>query len=364
MAENVVVRAHVNATKAGLAVLVAGALLLATGGCGGEGEKTNGPAPGPRLFGFNDNSVEQGLLTPAADARLAKRAGANAARVTFDWRHVERTPGHYDFTFFDKLYRALTAQGLRPVWIPMFAPGWAHGPACPPEVLDCHTPPDRAHDRAYGELLTRIVRRYPRTAGIEVWNEPNYVSFWKPRPDPRRYVELLKVGYRAVKEASPSMPVISGGFGGKPVDPTTGDVSLGDFTRAVFRAGGGRYMDAIGFHPYPLGPDTRPVKRAFDEVRAIRRQYGFPDKPLWVTEIGVSTSGPPQLAVTPREQGAELARLYRQIAVMPDVDAFFVHALLVAPGADTYIEAGFGIFESNRQPKPAFFELRRARLAG
>ena len=362
IAENVVVKAPGDASRAGLGVLAI-LIALAVGGCGGGDDKDRGPAPGPRWFGFNDNAVAQGLLTPAADARLAKRAGANASRITLDWRYIERRPGQYDFRFYDRLYAALTAQGLAPVWIPMFAPDWAHGPACAPGA-DCHAPPDRAHDRSYGELLARLARRYPRTAGIEVWNEPNYVSFWMPRPDPRRYAELLKAAYRAVKKAAPTMPVVSGGFGNKPVDPATGDVALGKFTRAVFRAGGGRYMDAIGFHPYPLGPDMRPVDRSFDEVRAIRRQYGFPDKPLWVTEIGVSTTGVPQLAVTPREQADEVARLYRQVAVMPDVNAFFLHTLVAPAGGAADIEAGYGIFESNLRPKPAFFALRRARLFG
>jgi hypothetical protein len=341
------------------ALALAAALVLA--GCGG-GSGDDAPAPGPRLFGFNDNSVAQGLLTPAADARLAKRAGANSARVTMDWRYLERRPGEYDWSFYDKLYRAYVAVGLRPVWIPMFAPDWAAGKACPPGQ-DCHVPPDPAHDRAYAELLERVAERYPKSAGLEVWNEPNYVAFWT-QPDPRRYAQVLCAGYRAVKRAAPGMSVVSGGLGNKPVDPSSGDVSLKDFATGVFRAGGGRCLDAIGIHPYPLGPDVRPVKATLDDVRRLRRRFGFPDRPLWVTEIGVSTTGGAQLAVTPREQASELARLYRQVAVMPDVEAFFLHSLVVPPGPGSDPEAGYGIFEADLQPKPAFSELRRARLSG
>ena len=36
-----------------------------------------------------------------------------------------------------------------------------------------------------------VAQRYPEAAAIEIWNEPNVHWFWRPRPDPARYTELL-----------------------------------------------------------------------------------------------------------------------------------------------------------------------------
>lgn len=346
--------------RAGVWFVLAAA--LAATGCGANASLppvTTGPVH-LRLFGFNDNSVAQGIASPDADAALARRAGANALRVTLDWRSVEKVPGYYDFRLYDGIYSALAARGVRPVWIALFAPAWAHPGACPPALQACAAPPDPAHDVAWAAFIRAVVRRYPSSAGVEVWNEPNYVTFWYPRPDPARYVDLLATAYRAVHAEAPSIPVVSGGFGDKPVDPATGDVDLVAFTRAVFARGGGRYMDALGFHPYPLGADESYALQMITAVRAIRDAYGLHSLPLWATETGVSTSGSAPLAVTPSGQARELVDLYERIGAMEDVQALFFHTLLEPPFGAGDPETGYGIAHEDGTPKPAFTALRAA----
>jgi aryl-phospho-beta-D-glucosidase BglC (GH1 family) len=46
---------------------------------------------------------------------------------------------------------------------------------------------------------------------FEIWNEPNNASFWQPRPNPAAYTADLIAAYAAIKKASPSAFVISGG---------------------------------------------------------------------------------------------------------------------------------------------------------
>lgn len=305
------------------------------------------------LLGFNDNSVAQGLVSAARDAQLLAQLGANSVRVTLDWAAVETTPGHFDFTWADGVYKAMSARGISVLWIPMFAPSWAAAPGCTP--ANCHAPPTPGHDHDWSDFIARVVTRYPRSAGIEVWNEPNYQFFWMPSPDPVRYTQLLQEAYHAVKRVNRSMPVISGGFGNKPV--TSGpDMSLDAFTRAVFAHGGGAYMDAIGIHPYPLAADESPFLNAIADVRAIRKAYGFPDKPLWLTETGWTSIG--QNSISQSDQALELTDLVRRAESMKDVHALYLHTLLDTPGSQDF-EAGFGVLNPNGTPKPAGLALAK-----
>jgi hypothetical protein len=65
---------------------------------------TTASAPA-QLFGFNDNAVAFGQLTAAADATLAKSAGATVSRVTFDWRWAEPTQGNWKLSQYDAIYK-------------------------------------------------------------------------------------------------------------------------------------------------------------------------------------------------------------------------------------------------------------------
>jgi hypothetical protein len=238
----------------------------------------------------------------------------------------------------------------------MFAPGWAAAPGCPPLPVVCHAPPSRSHDRDWSELIARIARRYPGSAGIEIWNEPNYVAFWMPRPDPARYAELLSEAYAAVKRAHPSMPVVSGGLGDA-APHVDGDISLEAFAQGLLRAGAITHIDAFGVHAYPLGSDEGPFLSSLAAIRRLRSRYGRPTLPLWITEVGVSTTGPG--AVTAADQARELVDLFRRAEAMSDVQALFVHTLLEPPGAADNPEVGFGVLHTDGSPKPAATVLNR-----
>ena len=308
------------------------------------------------LVGFNDNSVAQGLVSASDDARLLSRAGANAVRVTLDWAVVERFPGMFDFTVPDRLYRAMSRRGIRIVWIPMFAPQWAAAAACPPEPQPCHLPPSPAHDGDWKELIARIAQRYPRSAGIEVWNEPNYVAFWQPRPDPARYVQLLAEAYAAAKHADPSIPVVAAGLGDSP-PAAPGDQPLVGYLSAMLADGAAAHADAVAVHPYPYAGDQSPFVMAMAQVEQLLKQYGRARMPIWITEVGVSTTGP--AAVTPNEQAHELSDLYRRAAAIGSVRAVFFHTLLDPVGTPDNPEAGYGILTSRGVPKPAAAALAR-----
>lgn len=342
-----------------LAAVVAAFTLAGTAatltGCGSD------DADREILFGFNDDSFRARLLTADQNARLVARAGANVQRLTFDWRYAEPARDRYDFAAYDEIYRAMTARGVRPLFILMFAPEWTWKGdyPCTQFGQDCRFPPSPRHDRQWSEIAGLLARRYPKAAGIEIWNEPNLASFWGPKPDAARYTTLLRLAYRAIKRANPDMRVIGGSLNNVRT-AAGGDVPLGDFARAMYERGAKGAMDALSVHPYPLSAtDLTLMVRNLDEVRSIKDTAGDEETPLWVTEIGLSTTGAREQggALSEEKQAEGLASLYDRLAGMGDVDAVIVHTLLDRAGDPANVEAGYGVVGTDLRPKPAFCAL-------
>jgi polysaccharide biosynthesis protein PslG len=60
------------------------------------------------------------------------------------------------------------------------------------------------------EVAARYSSRGVRT--FEIWNEPNIVQFWRPKPNPAAYSADLVAAYAAIKTVDPSAFIISGGL--------------------------------------------------------------------------------------------------------------------------------------------------------
>ena len=324
-----------------------------------------GSARQPFLFGFNDSSVRNGWATAVQDATLNAEVGTTVSRVGVGWRWAEPRKGHYDLKAFDDQYRELLARGIRPLWFPTFAPDWATetGKPCDATKKLCHFPPGRAHIADYASFVAMLARRYPKSAGIEVWNEPNQKFFWQPYPDPVLYADMLKATYRAVKAVNPSMPVVNGGL----ADNTSYDYGIPPkpYAEAMYANGLKSYMDGFAFHPYPHL--TGLFDQTVADMRAVRHAAGDDAKPFWITESGWTTTGhlsgwPASWILTEAQQATSLVALYRRIYAMPDVRAFMVHTLIEPPGnRDTSPGVGYGVVHADLTPKPAFCALAALR---
>jgi hypothetical protein len=112
---------------------------------------------------------------------------------------------------------------------------------------------------------------------------------------------LAREAYSGIKEIDPNAIVVSPSAVGP-----TGLAWLDKF----LAAGGGRYVDVIGYHLYMrTQPPEAMVDRAH-EVRQIMDRYRVGDKPLWNTEAGRQTWGGPPIADESEESPAYVARSY------------------------------------------------------
>ena len=114
----------------------------------------------------------------------------------------------------------------------------------------------------------------------KIWNEPNNKSHWDPNLDPEwdRFAELTRLASAAIRAEAPRLPIVLGGI--SPIDPS--------FLKRLEGKGVMDAVDVVAVHGFPLDwnlwkIDEWPQK--LQEVRAVT------DKPIWVTEVGVSSFG-------------------------------------------------------------------------
>ena len=302
----------------------------------------------PLTVGFND-------AAGPSSYPLQAKLGIPVRRMLVGWNQVQPTSDKWDWSQTDAGYSDLLADGLRPLLVAMAPPCWAH-PSDPCDGVDLGiTPQDPAYDGDWSEFLRRLASRYPDAVGIEIWNEQNLAQGFLPTPDPTRYTELLQDAYVAIKSVDPSMPVISGGLF---VSPVSGPGGIGDaqFLQGMYDAGAKGYMDGIGIHIYPTAGttagDVEEMENELNALRAVRDAAGDATTPIWITEMGISTA-----SASPSDQASDLVGLVQQAALDADVPVAILHRLIDPPltSSTTYAgsEPGYGVFDSDGNPKPA-----------
>jgi hypothetical protein len=333
-------------------------------------------AEGLPAFGLNEPLVAGGPIEPARAAELNRELGSTVIRIPVPWSVVEPAQnGGYRWEPFDAQYRLAGDYGLRVIALIIAPPLWAItatgrlGCPSPSTGEVCHG----AVDARAADDLTRfsaaLAKRYPGLHAIEAFNEPNLGIFWRPRPDPQSYGVALRAVLSGVRSVSASMPVISAGLSPTGESSTAQATRPDHFLRSLYAAGVMNGVGRIGIHPYPgaSSPDSV-VDSGFhillDRIRGVRDSAGDTGARLWITEVGIPTSG--TFSVTPDEQARRLRVLVSDAFTMTDVDAVIVHTLIDAGGE----RQAWGLINTSLVRKPAFRGLqtllrdRRAHQSG
>ena len=113
-----------------------------------------------------------------------------------------------------------------------------------------------------------------------IWNEPNNKSHWDPAIDPgwSKFAEMTKLACQAIRAENASLPRVLGGM--SPIDPT--------FVQNLAAKGVMEHIDVVAVHGFPLDWNLWPLAdwpAKIDEIAAVT------DKPIWVSEVGISTFG-------------------------------------------------------------------------
>ena len=122
------------------------------------------------------------------------------------WADLELTPGDFNWGAMDNFLNTACEKKIRVMLSIVTAPAWTQ--AAPPAQV---APPDDV--QLYADRVREIAARYPGKIGaIEVWNEQNLDREWDTSTgvNPEDYLRLLQLAYAAIKEADPTIIVISG----------------------------------------------------------------------------------------------------------------------------------------------------------
>jgi len=311
------------------------------------------PKPAPRY----------GMHTLMADERtlpLVRNAGFDSAVQLFTWWDIEPQKGQFLWQVADDAVDIAEQQGLNLMVRLDKQPTWANvdlwRPGQPPIDL-----------KEYDRWVRRVAKRYKgRVTAYLIWNEPNLAAEWSGLPpDPAAYVEVLRVGYAAVKETDPNALVVSAGLA---ATNTQNADALDDriFLQRMYEAGAADYYDVLSIHPYGFGfpPDDPHDAHGgtnlarLEDWREIMVRNGD-DKPVWVTEMGWTIKGNEHLIwqeVTRAEQADYLVRSLEKIrSDYPWVELITVWNM----GGEASSEwGGYSLLELDGSPRPAYYALQ------
>jgi hypothetical protein len=262
-------------------------------------------------------------------------AGVQSVRAQFSWQMAQPYPDWAsvpsgqasrfvdeggiptDWSRPDKVVAAAAARHMSVLPVITTSPAWA---AVPPSTLA--SPPRSA--AAFAKFAATAARRYGPGGAFwaqhpeleaqpirdwQIWNEPSFRAFWRPRKWVRPYVALLRAARASLKAVDPGARIVLGGLPG---------ISWKDIGR-IYHAGGRDLFDVAAIHPF-----TSRVSGAVQilrNVEAVMRKFHDGSKPVWVTEMTWPSSRGHTTTnfgyeVTQRGQAQKLASAFRDLAAL------------------------------------------------
>ena len=97
---------------------------------------------------------------------------------------------------------------------------------------------------------------------------------------------------------------------------------------------------------------------AVANVESVHSALSGEEEPIWVTETGVSTTGP--AATSEEGQALALLRASELLPEVPGVEVVLVHTLVEGPQGPLSPETGFGIVRGDFQPKEGYCALAQS----
>ncbi len=186
-----------------------------------------------------------------------------------------------------------------------------------------------------------------------IWNEPNNKSHWDPEIDPdwKLFSEMAIVAGQAIKAENSNLPRALGGI--SPIDP--------GFIKKLEGHGTLDHIDIVAVHGFPLDWNLWQIHEwpaKIDEIRAVT------DKPIWVSEVGISTFGAEEVQVWGLNRTAELL-----IGKVPKIHWYSLYDLpraweattrhREAEGSSYYRHFYMGLLREDGTPKPALEEFAK-----
>lgn len=213
-----------------------------------------------------------------------------------EWRYIQPQPNQWRFEYLDRYVAQAQARGISILLTLGQTPAWAS--ARPDEATSSGfgnaAEPERMAD--WIEYVRTLATRYKgRIAGYEIWNEPAFketdrIPGTSGRAgyfsgSARSMVALTREAAKVIRQVDPQALVVSPSMAGQHQGLRRLD--------AFLKAGGGEYVDVIGFHFY-LVDTTAPeeLPGLVERVRQLLTVHGVGNRPIWNTESGLVIQSP------------------------------------------------------------------------
>jgi beta-xylosidase len=183
---------------------------------------------------------------------------------------------------------------------------------------------------------------------VMLWNEPNNLSHWDFELDKdwTHFATLVKLASAAIRSENSQLAQALGGI--SPIDPV--------FIDLMEKHGVLKFMDAVAVHGFPLDWNHWMIHEWPDKLREIR---AVTDKPIWISEVGVSSFGAEEVQEFGLMKTAEL--------LLPRADHTYWYSLFDLPkawpattrhreaeGSAYYRHFYMGLIREDSVPKRAF----------
>ncbi len=235
-------------------------------------------------LGVGFETLDRDMWDPEPAWPVLDDLGVKWARVQSGWAKTETVKGIYDFAWLDEIVDKLIERGVQP-WLSISYGNQLYTPQASPDGTGfppIYTEVERQGWTAYVKALTRHFRE--RVSHYEIWNEPD-AGFFKPKPDPALYVDLVKLTTSAIKSEFPEAFIIGGALG---VAMHPGGLA---FAEQCFKNGMADCIDAISYHGYKYMPEQY-SEQEFPAYLRLLNQYK-PGLEYWQGETGCPSKVPP-----------------------------------------------------------------------
>lgn len=324
-------------------------------------------------------AVEPGVVVTGVSNKIDEIAESNNlmggiaadkkwVRIFMTWSGVEpNSKGQIDpvIAAYDQRIRNFRQSGTKVLLVVTTAPNWSH-----PSVADITQPPDNPAD--FADFMAFLANRYAgQVHGFELWNEPDDKVFWRNGPQPKAYAELVKAAYPKIKAALAAK-------GADAMVSTAGLVGNDfDFVEQLYDNGIKGSMDAVAVHTdtacllrepefYYREENGRVGRFSFTGYREVHQtmaNHGDGAKPIWMTEIGWSTTpgictvgtdaGKKPGGVSEAQQADFLRRAYACLQADPYVGMALWFSLQDY-SKDTKYDHRLGLIDFDGTRKPGF----------
>jgi hypothetical protein len=121
----------------------------------------------------------------------------------------------------------------------------------------------------------------------EIWNEPNFDLSWGGHPSAAAYASMLRATTPAIRAVDPLAEIVTGGV----ANTQYGGIAAVTYIDELLASRPRPPFNTLAIHAYAISPVG--VIDTVKQVRMILDVAGMHSTPIWLTEFGWASGGPP-----------------------------------------------------------------------